>query len=207
MAAAAGFSFGHISHSGFADDSFVRECFSVTIFAAVNRSMKGVTECCRCYPFEVERYLFRLEVRVAAVTASSYRKCPFAVVTSTTGAPFFHFRHSYRFSPAGYNFAVMARFAGATCFGNMSCMAEDNRTETFNCVWYVLRLAGVTAGTVLVAGDTEGFYSAMACSAGFGFLHFCHGVALFVFKIEENIVAHSAIIIVLLQVGFVAEYD
>ena len=101
----------------------------------------------------------------------------------------------------------MAPFAGAICFGNVYRMAECDGPKTFNCVRDVSRFAAVTAGTVLFVGDTECLYTAMACTAGFSFLHFGHSVAFFVSQVEDRIVAYSAIIIVLFQVKLVTEHD
>lgn len=207
VADTAGFAFGHIVHGGFADNGFVRECFCVAIFAAVNPCVECMAESGRCYSFNFEYDLFGLKCFVAAITVCRYSKGAFSVVAGTAGAPFFHLRHRYRFFTAGNDFTVMAFFAGAACFGDMERMAECNGAEAFNCIGNISRLAGVAAGAVLVAGDTESLNAAMACAAGFGLFHFSHSIALFVSQVEDRIVAHFTIVIVFFQVQFVTEHD
>lgn len=207
VAGTAGFAFGHAVHGGFADNGFIWEYFCVAIFAAVHPGMECMAESGRSYSFKFECDLFWLECFVAAITVCCYSKSAFSVVAGTAGAAFFHLRHRYRLFTAGNDFTVMASFAAAACFGDMERMAEGNGAQTFNCIGDISRLAGVAAGTVLVAGDTERLNAAMACAAGFGFFHFSHSIALLVSQIEDRIVAHFTIVIVFFQVQFVTEHD
>lgn len=119
MANAAGSALFHINHGAFADNGFERENFGMALFAAVRLGMDSVAEGCRCYSFQGKGDFRRFKPLVAAVTVCCNGKCAFAIVAGTAGAPFFHFCHCYRFILAGYDFAVVAPFAGAACFGDM----------------------------------------------------------------------------------------
>ncbi len=101
----------------------------------------------------------------------------------------------------------MAPFTGAAGFDNVHRMAECGGAETFHRVLDISRLAGVATGTIFLAGDTECLHAAMACTAGFGFLHFRHGIVFFVSQVEDCIVAYSAIVIVFFEVQLVTEHD
>jgi len=205
MADATRFPFGHIRHGGLADNRFVGEGFGVALFTAIRLGMELVAERRRRDTLQRECDLFRLESFMAAVAVCRYGKNTFAVVACAAGTPFFHFRHSHRFLLAGDDAAVMASFAGAACFGNVGGMAEYGAAQAFYDIGDVPGLAAMTAGTVFLCGDTECPHTAMAGTAGFGFLHFRHGVAFLVLQAVDRIVTHFAVILVLFQMQIMAE--
>lgn len=101
----------------------------------------------------------------------------------------------------------MTSFACPAGFSDVCRMAEYGNAETFYCVCNIFRLTGVTAGAILLAGDAERLYTAVARSAGFSFLHFGHREMFFVSQVVDSIVANLAIIVVFFQVKRVTEHD
>lgn len=207
MAYAARLAFNHIVHGGFAYDSFVGEILGVAIFAPVCLGMESVTESCRGNTFNVESDFFGFQSFVAAVAVGCDGKCFFTVMTCPAGASFLHLGHCYRFFLAGYDLAVVTAPAGSAGFCNMCCVAEHRCAESFDIVRNIAWFSCVTAHAVFFSRYAECFYTAVACTAGFGFFHFSHGKMLSAFEAVDSVMAYSAVVVVFFKMKLMAEYN
>ena len=179
----------------------------MAILAGVSLGVEGVAECGGSNALDIVSDFSRFHTLVAAIAVGGYRKCAFSVVAGATGTSFFHFRHGHGFFLAGYDFTIMTTFAFSADLGDVGGMAEYRLSQTFDIIGHVARFTLVAANAVLFCCHAEGFYTAVAGSAGFGLFHLRHGVTSWGSQIEDGVMTHSTVVSVLGKVCFVAEDD
>ena len=207
MACSAGFPLVHVIHAGLEFAGFIREDFGVAIFAGVRLGVEGVAECGGSNALDVVTDLSRFHTLMTTIAVGGYRKCAFSIVAGATGTSFFHFRHGHGFFLAGYDFTIVTTFAFPAGLGDVRGVAEYRLSQSFDIIGHVARFALVAANAVLFCCHAEGFYTAVAGSAGFGLFHLRHGVTSGDSQIEDGVMTHSAVVSVLGKVCFVAEDD
>lgn len=205
VAGTAGFAFLHACHGCLECSGLVRERFAVTVRALEHADMHLMAEDGISNTLQLEGDLAWLHPLVAVAAVSGHRKSHFAVVTGTTGFPFFHLRHGYAAILAGNNLAVMAASAGKACLGNMCIMAEGYFGCPFHLEGDVAGFSLMTTDTMLLAFDAESLDTAMTGAARLGRLHLRHSVALFMAEVEDGVMTDTTVVTVFFQMEVMAE--
>jgi len=207
MARAAGFAFGHVIHGGLADNGPIREKFGMALFASEGLGVEGVAERGRSNPSQFETDFNGFHSFVAPVTVAGNGKGGLAIMAGSTACAFLHLGHGHGLALAGNDFAVVAAFTGSLGCCKMVGMAEDRFACSLNLVRYIAYFAPMTENAIFFRGNAEGFHATVASAAGFGFLHLGHSVMAALLEIENRIVAYFTVVVVLTEVGCVAEDD
>jgi len=182
----------------------------MALFAGEGLGVEGVAEGGRSNPLQFETDFSGFHSLVAPVAVTGNGEGGLAIVAGSATRAFFHLGHGYGLALAGNDgndFAVVAALTGSPGCRKVVGMAEDRFTCSLNLIRYIAHFAPVTENTIFLRGNTEGFHTTVASAAGFGFLHLCHSVMAMFFEIKDRIVAYFTVVIVLTEVGCVAEDD
>ncbi len=179
----------------------------MTLFACIGCGVDVMAESCGSCILEIEYDLSGVHTPVAAATVGCYGECALAVMAGSAGSAFFHLGHGHISFITVENLAIVAALAGAAGLGYMDGMTEGRITKPLDLVRDIAGFAFMAADAILFAGNTERFHTRMAGAAGSGFFHFSHSEVSSVSQVENSIVADFAVIVILLEVKFVAEYD
>jgi hypothetical protein len=155
--------------------------------------------------FSFKRDASGLESLVATVTTGANGKGWFAVMAGSTALAFLHFGHGNGFGFAGNDGTIVTFFAGPLCCRKMFCVTEYGFTCALYLVGYVTYLALMAENAIFFRSNAECLDAAVACAAGFGFLHLDHGEATTFSGVEDRIVTYFAVVVVLAEVGGMAE--
>jgi len=179
----------------------------MALFAGEGLGVEGVAEGGRSNPLQFKTDFSGFHSLVAPVAVTGNGEGGLAIVAGSATCTFFHLDHGYGLALAGNDFAVVTAFAGSLGCRKVVGVAEDRFSCSLNPVCYIAHFPSMAKNAIFFRGNAEGFHTAVASAAGFGFLHLCHSVMAMFFEIKDRIVAYFTVVIVLTEVGCVAEDD